>query len=175
MKNKKFKFRKRRKGESQKAYMIAWHAAYNAVYEQLPNVKIRRAAYAQSPKARMSKAAYARSPKGKASQAKGQSAATLRKAIKESGPVLNGWPDAGLQEQKTGADCVSIGQWRRAAELWLKGIVIYLRFATTHEDALHDKRCRIISFADYAKEIGCLKEWNNLKRKLKIGRKEHSA
>ena len=82
------------------------------------------------------------------------------------GPLLNGWPDAGRLEQKIGGDWVREEQWRRAAQAHSKGIIFKLLFAASHEDAAFTNKYRIISFEKYSKQLGMVKEWNQLVKKI---------
>ena len=96
-------------------------------------------------------------------QRKIRSKAGLRKAVTLLGPVRNGWPDAGIIEQKIACDGVSADQWRRAAWAHVeKSIFFQLLFADTHEDALYPTKRRIISFEDYAQELGMFDTWKRL-------------
>lgn len=91
----------------------------------------------------------------------------LKQALKIGHLISGGWPDAGRIEQKTGTGFVTPNQWLRAAWAERQGTAFKILFARTHEDALHSNRYVVLSFRQYARKLGMLKEWNKLVKQLK--------
>jgi hypothetical protein len=124
----------------------------------------------RSPKGRLSRQKWNNkwnnSPASRQAKKESTSRKHLMKALQMKGPLLNGWPDARRLEQKIGRDSVRVEQWRRAAQAYAKGIVFNLLFAATHEDAAYTEKYKIISFEEFAKQLGMAKEWDELVRKV---------
>lgn len=152
----------RKRGASGKEVRRAYLNAYGRVRDQSPIGKVKKKRnnqrYRSSPKGRI----YRSSLKAKTTVQECKSRRSLKTAWgMKNNSLDNGWPDAARIEQKVGSDSVQIDQWRRAAWVSSKGVVLYLLFVKTHEEAVFGKP-KIISFRNYAKELGMLKEWNRL-------------
>jgi hypothetical protein len=157
------KARKEKRSAYSKAYLKVWHKSPAGKLSAKRSDKGRQRSSAY----KLQQKRWHQSPTGKLTFQRSESRRNLRKALRIKGPLLNGWPDAGRIEQKLGRDSVRSEQWRRAAQAHTKGIVFSLLFAATHEDAMYTKKYKIISFEEYAKQLGMLKEWNKLVRKVK--------
>jgi hypothetical protein len=105
---------------------------------------------------------YVESPKAKTAHRDANSRTYLRKATKIGALIAGGWPDAGRIEQKVGTGFVTPNQWLRAAWAERQKTPFTLLFARTQEDAIHQHLCETMSFREYAKKLGMLKEWNKL-------------
>ncbi len=159
--------RKQKASTEQATY--AYIKAYNKIRDKSPIAELVRKRWNKTPVAKLAKnrrrQRWRKSPAGMRMHRAEDSRKYLRKALQMRGPLLNGWPDAGRIEQKIGSDPIRAEQWRRAAHAVTKGIIFSLLFAATHEDAAYTKKYKIISFEEYAKQLGMLKEWNKLVRR----------
>lgn len=149
---------------------------YRKNWLRTPKGKLSRKTWRKSRKGKINRQRFSRSPKGKTIKRHSASRIGLLEALKTKTSLINGWPDAGLIEQKIGADRVRQDQWRRAARLLSHGIALRLLFASSHESAVFDKH-KTITFSDYAKQLGMTKEWKKLlmkERKIMEIKKEYT-
>jgi hypothetical protein len=161
----------RKEGASTERATSAYKRAYDKVWRQSPAGKLWKKRWRRSPAGREAnrkwQSSWNKTVVGRKKRQRIDSRRYLRRAIQMKGPLLNGWPDARLLEQKIGGDFVRSDQWRRAAQACAMGIVFSLLFAATHEDAAYTKKYKIISFKEYAKQLGMIREWTELVRKVK--------
>lgn len=82
----------------------------------------------------------------------GSAISNLKKALRDVGPLKNGWPDDGVSiELKIGYDTINPDQFRRFAWLQQRGIEVLIRIADSHETCSVD--FEDLSISNYLRRI----------------------